>query len=63
MRIRLPTPHGTVEFEAELSWEREEEGRIFTGWTFTRIRREARKAITDYIEAHPEEVLPDPADE
>jgi len=62
MRVRLPALHGTVDFEAELQWEREEDGQILTGWTFTRISREARKAINAYIEDHPEEVLKDPSE-
>ena len=62
MRARLPALHGTVDFEAELKWEREEDGQILTGWTFTRISRETRKAIHAYIEDHPEEVLKDPTE-
>ena len=62
MQIRLPALPGTVKFEAELKWEREEDGQILTGWTFTRISREARKAINAYIEDHPEDVLKDPSE-
>ena len=62
MRVRLPALHGTVDFEAKLQWEREEDGQILTGWTFTRIRGEARKAIHAYIEDHPEDVLKDPSE-
>ncbi len=62
MRVRLPFLHGVVEFEAKLQWEREEDGKILTGWTFTRLSREARKAIRAYIEDHPEEVLKDPTE-
>jgi hypothetical protein len=62
MRVRLPALHGTVDFEAALEWEREEEGQLLTGWTLTRISGEARKAINAYIEDHPEEVLKDPSE-
>ncbi len=62
MRLRLPSLHGTVDVEAALRWEREEDGQIFTGWTFTRISRESRKAINAYIEDHPEDVLKEPSE-
>lgn len=62
MRVRLPFLHGVVKFEAELKWEREEEGQILTGWTFTRISSEARKAIHAYVEDHPEDMLKDPSE-
>jgi len=57
MRIRLPTLHGAADFTAELKWEREEDGQIFTGWAFARISGKVRKAIGNYIEAHPEDIL------
>ena len=60
MRLRLPPPYGAIEFEAQLKWEREEDGKLLRGWGFTRISRQARKAISDYIEAHPEDVLESP---
>ena len=63
MRVRLPRPYGVVEFEADLKWEREEGDQILTGWVFTRIRRDARRVIHDYIEAHPEDLLKGPAEE
>jgi len=62
MRVRLPFLHGAVAFEAKLKWEREEEDQILTGWTFTRISGEARRAIRAYVEDHPEDVLKDPSD-
>ncbi len=62
MRVRLPALRGAVEFEAKLQWEWEEEDQILTGWTFTRISGEARKAIHAYVEDHPEDVLKDPSE-
>ena len=63
MRLRLPAPHGQIEFEAQLSWEREVEGKPLCGWAFTKIHRKARDAITAYIEAHPEAVVQEPDQE
>ena len=60
MRQRLPAPHGQIEFEAELAWERDAEGTMLTGWSITKIDRRARDAIEDYIQAHPEAVIPEP---
>ena len=62
MRVRLPAPYGTAEFEAQLKWEGEEGGKILTGWTFTRISRAARRMIKDYIEAHLEDVVNGPSE-
>jgi hypothetical protein len=63
MRIYMPEPYGVIEIEAELKWEREEDGQVLTGWEFARISRKARKMIHDYIESHPEDVLKEPSDE
>ena len=60
IRIRLPVPLGIVDAEAEVKWEREEEGKALSGWTFTSIGREGRKVIEDYIQAHPEDLLKQP---
>ena len=63
LRVRLPSPYGIVECEADLKWERAEGDQILTGWAFTRIHRAARRVIHDYIKAHPEALLHDPTDE
>ena len=63
MRVRLPAPYDAVEVEAQLTWEREENDKILTGWNFTRISRKARKVINNYIEEHPEDIFKGPSDE
>lgn len=60
IRLRLPAPHGLIEFEAELTWEREVEGKTLTGWWLTKIDRSARDAIDGYIKAHPEAIVEEP---
>ncbi len=63
MRLRLPAPHGQIEFEAELAWERDVGGKALSGWTYRRISRAARSAIEEYIKAHPEDVVQEPNQE
>jgi hypothetical protein len=60
IRIRLPVPLGIVDAEAEVKWEREEEGRALSGWAFTSMGRDGRKVIEDFIDAHPEDLLKQP---
>ena len=60
IRIRLPVPLGIVQAQAEVKWEREEDGKALSGWAFTSIGRDGRKSIEDYIEAHPEDLLKPP---
>ena len=60
MRLRLPAPHGQIEFEAELTWERDVDGQALSGWTYRQISRAARSAIEEYIRAHPEAIVQEP---
>ena len=60
IRIRLPVPLGIVPAQAEVKWEREEDGKALSGWAFTSITRDGRKSIEDYVEAHPEDLLKPP---
>ena len=34
IRIRLPVPLGVVDAQAEVKWEREEDGKALSGWEF-----------------------------
>jgi len=63
MRLRLPAPYGQIEFEAELTWERDVDGKALSGWTYRRISRAARSAIEEYIKAHPGDVVQEPDQE
>ena len=63
MRLRLPAPHGQIEFEAELTWERDVGGKALSGWTYRQISRAARSTIEEYIKAHPEDVVQEPNQE
>ena len=57
MRLRLPAPHGPIDFEAEMTWERDEDGKALSGWSFRHIGREARSVIEEHIQAHPEAIV------
>ena len=63
MRLRVPDPQDVLEVEAGFKWEREEEGKAISGWSFSGLSRSVRKALEDYIRAHPEDIIETPAKE
>ena len=63
MQLHLPDSPEVLQIEAELKWARKEGDPMLTGWAFTRITPEGRRAIEEYIEAHPEDILKDAFDE
>lgn len=57
LRLRVPGNTGALEVEAEVRWQREEEGKALLGCEFRRPSRELRRALEAYISAHPEDLL------
>ncbi len=57
IRIRLPVPLRVVDAQATVEWEREEEGKALSGWTFVTMGRDGKKLIEDYVEAHPNDLV------
>ncbi|MCC7265572.1 MAG: PilZ domain-containing protein [Candidatus Latescibacteria bacterium] len=55
--LRVPGNAGALEAEAEVRWQRVEEGRALLGCEFRRPSRELRRLLEGYISAHPEDVV------
>ena len=57
LRLRVPGSAGAAEVEAQIMWQREAQGQALMGCAFRRINREVRRALGEYIEAHPQDVV------
>lgn len=55
--VRVPGGAGAFAAEAEVKWIREEKGQAVLGCQFTRISREARRAVDEYVQAHPQDMV------
>ena len=57
MSIKMPGGRQPLEVVAVLKWGPSEQEQPFAGWAFTRVDRETKQTILQYIEDHPEDVL------
>lgn len=57
MLLRVPGGAGAVEIEAEVKWQRMEGGRALLGCEFRRPPRELRRALEEYVGAHPQDLI------
>lgn len=55
--LRVPGSPGAAEVEAEVRWQRTEGGRALMGCEFRRLGRELRRALEEYIAAHPQDLV------
>lgn len=55
--LRVPGNAGAVEVGAAVKWQRCEGGLALMGCEFRRPDRELRRALEDYIAAHPDDVV------
>ena len=54
MRLRVPGHPQVFPVRAEFKWGIREAGDFLTGWRFTGMARQVRRALRAYIQAHPE---------
>jgi hypothetical protein len=55
--LRVPGSAGAAEVETEVKWRRVEQGQALLGCEFKRLDRELRRALEEYIAAHPQDQL------
>jgi hypothetical protein len=57
LSIRVPNVGRVIEVDAELKWGPVGEDKPQTGWEFTRLGREERRFIENYIDAHIDDLV------
>lgn len=55
--LRVPGSAGAAEVETEVKWQRVEQGHALLGCEFKRLSREVRRALGEYIDAHPQDLI------
>jgi hypothetical protein len=53
--LRVPGSAGAAEVETEVKWQRVEQDQALLGCEFRRLGRELRRALEEYIAAHPQD--------